>query len=357
MKKLRSWVKLTVSVALGILFLWLAFRNVKFEELLANFDRINYGWILPFALSILVAHYFRAERWKLLIQERSTDPRRTTLFSGVMLGYLLNFVFPRLGEVTRPVYVARREKLSSSNLIGTIVLERVIDLVTLILMLGFVFVYIIADVQVLQNIFGEAAVSFFRDFFQVRQLSMLMGGMLLVAALGYAAYRGWQALARHYQFMQRMLDKLRKMVRTFLDGLFAIKDIERWWSFLGYTVIIWVGYIMMTYVPFWMFDMQQVYDLGLVEALSVTVISAIGIVIPTPGGIGTYHYFVKQSLLILFAVPAATGLAYATITHAVMMLIIIVTTPLVIVIERLVVNRSQTGRFSLSDVKTVEEKS
>lgn len=355
MKKLRSWVKITVSAILGILFLWLAFRNVKLEELLQYFDIIQYGWILPFTIVVLTAHYFRAERWNLLIQERDSNPHRMTLFSGVMIGYLLNLVFPRLGEVTRPVYVARRENLSSSNLIGTIVLERVIDMITLILLMSFVFVYIIADVQVLQNIFGEATVSFFHDFFQFYQLMYVIGGLLAVAAVSYGIYRGLHLLARRVDMLDRLLTHMRKLIRTFIDGLFAVREVKHWGRFLGFTAVIWICYILMTYIPFWMFDMQQEYQLGMVEALSVTVISAIGIIIPTPGGIGTYHYFVKQSLLILFAVPAVTGLAYATVTHAVMMLVIIVSTPIIVILERLTVSRSVTGRFSLRDIKAAED--
>ncbi len=355
MKTLRSWVKLSISVLLGVFFLWLAFRNVQIEELLHYLDDIRYGWIFPFTLAILVGHYFRAERWRLLIREREQDPHRLTLFSGVMMGFLLNFVFPRLGEVTRPVYVAKREKLSSSNLFGTVVLERVIDMITLILLLVFVFIYIIADVEVLQNIFGEATISFFRDFFEPTQLLYLGSFLVFMIAVLYGLYRGLMALSRKYEPIARLNRKVRRIVRTFVDGLVAIREVERWGSFLGFTVIIWFCYVLMTYIPFWMFNMQEQFQLGLPEALTVMTISAIGIVIPTPGGIGTYHYFVKQSLWILFAVPAVTGLAFATVTHAVQMLVIIVCTPLIIIIERLVVSRTSTGSFSLRDIKTTEK--
>lgn len=355
MKKLRSWVKISISVLLGVFFLWLAFRNVKIEELLHYLDDIRYGWIFPFTLAILVGHYFRAERWRLLIREREQDPHRLTLYSGVMMGFLLNFVFPRLGEVTRPVYVARREKLSSSNLFGTIVLERVIDIITLIVLLIFVFIYIIADVEVLQNIFGDATVSFFQDFFEPTRLFYLVSFLILTIAVLYGMYRGLMALSRKYESLALLVKKLRRTIRTFIDGLVAIREVERWGSFLVFTAIIWFCYVLMTYIPFWMFNMQEQFQLGLPEALTVMTISAIGIVIPTPGGIGTYHYFVKQSLLILFAVPAVTGLAFATVTHAVQMLVIIACTPLIIIVERLAVSRASTGNFSLRDIKTTKK--
>ncbi len=121
----------------------------------------------------------------------------------------------------------------------------------------------------------------------------------------------------------------------FKNGLLAARDVERWWLFILYTVLIWLCYTLMTYIPFWMFDMQEVYNLDMLDALVITVISAIGIAIPSPGGLGTYHYFVKQSLLVLFAVPAVTGIAYATVTHGVMVLFVSSITPIFLFIDKL----------------------
>src|SRR5699024_4497390 len=121
----------------------------------------------------------------------------------------------------------------------------------------------------------------------------------------------------------------------FKEGVLSARKVDRWWLFLFYTAMIWFCYTLMTYIPFWMFDLQATYHLDLLDALVITVISAIGIAIPSPGGLGTYHYFVKQSLLVLFSVPAVTGIAYATITHASMVIFVASITPVVLFIDKL----------------------
>ena len=121
----------------------------------------------------------------------------------------------------------------------------------------------------------------------------------------------------------------------FKDGILSAREVKNWWLFVLYTILMWSCYTLMTYIPFWMFNMQDVYHLNLLDALVITVISAIGIAIPSPGGIGTYHYLVKQSLLVLFAVPAVTGLAYATITHASMVIFVAIITPIFLFFDKL----------------------
>jgi len=98
--------------------------------------------------------------------------------------------------------------------------------------------------------------------------------------------------------------------------------------------LIWWCYILMSYIPFWMFNMQHVYGLGILQAVTITVVSSIGIAIPSPAGLGTYEYFVKKTLVVLFSVPAVTGLAYATITHATTILMVVIFTPITFAIDK-----------------------
>ena len=90
----------------------------------------------------------------------------------------------------------------------------------------------------------------------------------------------------------------------------------------------------MTYIPFFMFDMTNVFDLSYTDAIVLTMVSAVGISIPTPGGVGSYHIFIKLALLYLYAVPEATGLAFATIAHAATLVVIIVVTPILLAVEK-----------------------
>ncbi len=331
---LKKSLKIIVTLAIGGFFLWLAFRNVEIEKVWRHITNISYTWILPFAGVVLLSNIVRAERWRLLIEHEKEDIEGVTLVAGVLTGYLFNMVTPRLGEVSRPVYVARRENLSSSKMFGTIVLERIIDLATLILLLITVFVYLIADYSLLEQIFGEEALSFFTEGIGLSTTLNIIIWIAIAFAAGYLAAKGVQLLRGRVEKVDQWIEELKEFYVKFKDGLFALRQVHRWWLFIIYTALLWSCYTLMTYIPFHMFNMITVYDLSILDALAITVISAIGISIPSPGGIGTYHYFVKQALLVLFAVPAVTGLAYATVTHAATGLLVIVYTPIALGIDK-----------------------
>lgn len=334
---MKNYLKVFGSIALGVLFLWLAFKDVAFSDIIEAARGMSYTWIIPFVVATLAAHFVRAVRWKMLFTNKEKTPATTTLFTGVMFGYLTNIVLPRVGEVTRPVYVARQVNESSSKLIGTIVLERVIDLLCMLLLMIFVGIFLISDPQVLSRLFG---IDFTDADTQLNLvLSLLTYGA--IAVLGIAIlYWILNVASKRSPKLNGFFLKGKELGKTFIDGILAIKELKNWPLFILHTGLIWFLYIFMTYVGFWMFDMHQIYSLGMTEALVLTVVSAIGLSIPTPGGLGTYHLFITQSLLILYGVPEATGLAYATIAHASTIVIVVISSPLLLAIDKYVVLKS-----------------
>lgn len=337
---IKRIAKITLAIALGGIFLWLAFRNVRLEEVWSYAQRIDFGWVLPFAIVALTSHVVRAERWRLLIKHDKEEVDRITLITGVLVGYLLNFVGPRLGEVSRPAYVARRESLSASKLMGTIVLERIIDVITMVTIMFIVSVYLISDISLLSQIFGDETVDFFTNSSSLATYLWVGSFALFTIITTYLLIRLVRYLGNHIELLGTWVDKAEHALHLFKDGLLSARKVKQWWLFILYTVLMWTCYTLMTYIPFWMFDMQTAYNLNMLDALVITVISAIGIAIPSPGGIGTYHYFVKQSLFVLFAVPAVTGIAYATVTHAAMILFVCCMTPIALFVDKLRATRA-----------------
>jgi len=331
----KRFLKIGLALCLGGLFLWLAFRNVKLEDVWQYAQNIHFGWIPFFIVAALCSHVFRAERWRLLIEHDKKKLDRITLISGVLVGYLMNIVGPRLGEVSRPVYVARKEGLSSSKLMGTIVLERIFDVAVMAFLMVVVSVYLISDVKLLQQIFGKSTIDFLTDKSSLITYGWATLFLVVLAALGYLAIKLILFLGTKFESLQGWIDRAKRALIMFKDGILSARKVKNWWLFMIYTVLIWFCYTLMTYIPFWMFNLQHTYHLDLLDALVITVISAIGIAIPSPGGIGTYHYFVKQSLLVLFAVPTVTGLAYATITHASMVIFVAIITPIFLFFDKL----------------------
>ncbi len=331
---MNKFLKILVSVAIATLFLWLAFRNVQFSEILEASRGMSWGWLFPFAVSLATAHYIRAERWRMLFNDGGVIPHRFSLFTGVMFGYLTNIPFPRLGEITRPVYVARQVGESNSKIIGTIVLERIIDVLSMLSILTFVGFFMISDAEILSRLFKI-------DLTDPSVVAMLIKSAikygLIVLAVGAFSFFLIRKLSQGEGKFANFIDKIRGTAKSFFQGVLAIRKLKNWPLFILYTALIWLIYILMIYIPFWMFDMQTTFDLSFADAVVLTMVSAVGISIPTPGGVGSYHYFITYSLFVLYAVPEATGLAFATITHAATLLLVIIIAPICLAIDKFLV--------------------
>lgn len=327
---MKNALKLLLSIAFAGLFMWLAFREVDFSEFLEASKGMTFGWILPYIIVLLTAHYLRAERWRLLL-DKDQERNRLTLFTSVMFAYLINIPFPRLGEISRPVYVAQKENVSKSKLIGTIVLERIIDMVGMLLLVLFVLFFLISDLDVLSTIAGT-------DITQTDSLSDIFFNLVVYGSgfvlLCIFLYQIIRLMYKKNDKVTSFIDKFKEVLKTFIDGLTAIRNLKEWPLFILHSALIWVCYITTTWIAFWMFDLQNTYDLSWIDALVVTIVAAIGIIIPAPGGIGTYHWFAKQALYVLYAVPQVVGLAYATLVHAANLLIIIIVTPVLLSMDK-----------------------
>jgi uncharacterized protein (TIRG00374 family) len=316
-------IKITLSLLFAIVFLWLAFKNVDFQDLLNEISAVTLWWVIPFTFVMLGSHFLRAERWRLLLVSEGKPALRSTLFAGVMLGYVMNNIFPRLGEISRPVYVARKLEMSTGNLIGTIVLERLIDLICMFALLIFVVFYLVGDTAVLEQIFGT-------ETWTTAHYMIIPVVLLFVGLAIWASYRFLIWIEKNKEIKNTVLLKIIHIVTTFTEGVVAIKDVKNWPLFILYTVGIWAGYVLMTWLPFTMLDLHTEFDLGVSAAIVTTAVSAVGISIPTPAAIGTYHLFIQQSLFLLFEVPLLPALTYATVTHGINILLVFITGPIIL---------------------------
>lgn len=317
----RRILNILVSLIVASLFIWLALRNVDTAEVWEQIRRVTYYWLPFFLVFMLSSHFLRAERWRLLLLNENRNIRRSTLFAGVMMGYFFNNLVPRLGEVTRPVYVARQHGMSSSKLIGTIVIERLFDLATMMVLILFAGLYLVTDLTGLQELFGTDSWPWY--FYLIIPLLFLMTavGIWLVRKILIS-------LEKNEKISNPLISKIAEKSRHFSDGIVSIRHVENWPLFLLLTAGIWVGYIIMTYLPLYMMSLQDVYGLTLSDAVVLTIVSSVGVSIPTPAGIGSYHLLIQQSMWMLYNVPLVTALTYATVAHGVTVIAVFITGPL-----------------------------
>jgi len=233
--------------------------------------------------------------------------RFRNLFSGVMIGYFINNVLPRAGELARPYTIGKLESIPKSAAFGTIVIERMIDTVSFLLLVVLVPIVYHGPLRESFPWLANAGI-----------IILCVTLVLLVVTVALMLRRDWTdaILSVAGKFLpvrfRRALDGL---AHSFLDGFLFLKQPGNFLIIFVLSFLVWFMYILMMYVSFCAFDLDG--QLGLGDALVVQAISSIGVAMPTPGATGTYHMFTSQALVRLFRIPDEVALSFATVTHAV----------------------------------------
>lgn len=307
--RLKSSLSLLASLALAGGLLWLALRGADLEAVGAALADGEWGWFLPFLGVSLLSIVVRAWRWGLLLDAlpersgRGPVPLGLTTAS-VFIGYLVNYAAPRLGEVARTVNVSRRAETSFSGVLGTVVAERVLDVIALAAVLGGVGLLYGDRLAVIWAGVAEGVSG---------RLSGLPVGLLLLGGLvvlGGAVAVAWAASRRSASG-----GRLAGLVRTFRDGLLTALRTGRVPSLFGSTVVLWTCYALMADVPLRLLGIAQAHGLSHLDAWAVMAIGGIGMALPAPGGTGSFHYATVQALTLLFAVPVTPAATYALLVH------------------------------------------
>ena len=317
MKKVLSVFNYLVFLLLGVLFLWLVFRNLNGREILDEILHADYLWIVLCMLAGLFSHVARAARWNLLIGSMGHQTRLTTTFYAVMTGYLANTAVPRLGEVTRCGVLSKQTGVPFRELLGTVIAERIFDMIVMLLIIIAVIIFQLSLVGVFVNkyVFSPLFSHFEHNFVPILLFAALLAVMVLLLVF---IWKRFGHRLEGYAFYRKLVQFWRGMV----EGTKTIKRMRNKTLFLFYTVLIWGLYTLMIYLPF--HSLEATSSLNFIDALTVMSIGSLGIVAPVPGGIGTYHFIVKAILFELYGIPQASAASFATITHAAQTLMIIV---------------------------------
>jgi hypothetical protein len=303
----RPSAHLVLSLLLAAFFLYWAFRGTDLNQIAVALKRANYWWLLLSFAILLVAHLVRAWRWGFLLAPMKEGIGLRSLFSGVMIGYFVNNLLPRAGEIARPYAIGKLERISASAALGTVVVERVMDTMT--------FLFLVFAAPLVYS--GPLVESFpWLRSGGIVLLCVTLPLFLLTVVL--MVRRDWtdRVLGSLTRFLPGKLGlRLKVIAHAFLDGFQFVRRPWMALRILLMTGVIWGLYMTMTYTAFFAFapDIHPAWS----SAWILLAISSIGIAIPTPGGTGTYHAFTAQTLTLLFAVDAAVALSFATATHAV----------------------------------------
>ena len=315
-KKIINIIKYILFLSIGGVLLYFAFKDIPLDTFFESVKEANFFWVGINILFGLIAFVSRAIRWKIAIEPLGYNISKLNAFYALMLGYLANMAFPRLGEVTRCSALYKTEKVPVSKLLGTVIVERALDLIILLSIMIFVFFYNIDLFGgfILEKILNPAFTAISAKFGSVGFAYAIIGGSILFIVLLLYVYR--KKLVKI-----SIVKKIFELLKDVLDGVKTIYKMEKKLYFVFHTVVIWLFYTLMTYVVF--FALKETSDLTFADALFVLVFGGIGMTLPVQGGFGTYHAIVALSLTI-YGISYDTGLVYATISHEAQTLLVLI---------------------------------
>lgn len=301
MDRLKKILKWLVPLLAGLLLFWLVYKKMDFEAMKDIFAQgLNWPWMLVYFLLFLLPMSIRGLRWKQLIDPVCEGARYSTTVLSVFVAYAANLLFPRIGEVARCATLKRFDGLSFSKTMGTVVTERVFDLICLFLMA-------VSAILLQMNVF--------RDFLMENPgtadkiLQMLLSWKLwTVVVLLVVAVMVSLRLLRDKPVYQ----KIKQFFRQMWEGMLSVRTLRRPWLFILYTILIWLFYFLSFYVGKYFFNLP--FPLTLVAMFTAYVMGSFGIVAPVQGGIGAWHFMVIFTLC-FYGIPESQAGAFALVVH------------------------------------------
>lgn len=313
---MKNILKYSLSLLLAAGLLWWNFRNADFDQLWHDLAKADLRWILVSAALTFVAHGSRAIRWRMLLEPLGYRPSVYHTNLAVWFGYFSNFLVPRAGEVSRCATLQRTDGVPFEKSFGTVVAERVFDMLSLLVLIGLNFVLEFDRLSqfFIQFFSSKLGASGGVSWLQLSLLAVVLAGMALLGLFVF-----------NLKFRERLLQnaliaKVWGLVEGLWAGVMSIRQLRSPGWFLFHSVLIWTMYYFMSYTLF--FALPQSENLGMLAGLTILVMGAIGMATPTPGGIGPFHILVGN-VAVLYGLTAPDGQLLATFIQGSQMLTVL----------------------------------
>ena len=316
-KRIKTILQFIIFLSLGVFLIWFSTKSFtadeinKVKELVFNAKPII---LIPCILVLVLSHYLRALRWKMLIKPLGKTPGTLNVFLAVLTGFFFNLLFPRLGEVMKCTLLGKYEKIPVDKLIGTMVAERVLDLICLVLV---IFLAISTQIDLVggyaKELFDQILSKFNASPTGILFMIMILLSLSIVCYIIYLK-------TRHSLF----LTKIKNWIKGIVEGLVSVRHVENKPMFIVYTLTIWFLYLASIRIGF--YAMQDLVQLGWVPSLSILTFGSFAM-IATQGGIGAYQFAVQKTLL-LYGVKEVSGLAFGWLLWSVQTVMLFITGPI-----------------------------
>jgi len=275
-------------LGLGVFLVWWSIKDInndKWAEIRLSLKNARFYLAIPVFVILLLSHFVRALRWRLLIEPLGYRPDKINTFLVVMIGYLANQAFPRLGEILKCTLLARYEKIPADKLVGTIILERLIDALSLILIFSITLI-------IQPGLYSRLADNVF-NIGGDEETKKIPGYVLALVLIGIIVIivAAWMIMKKkNFRDLGLAIQRIGQRIGM---GLGAVRHLKKKGQFLLLTLLLWVLYLSGGYIGFHALHETEHY--GIKEAFTVLSAGSIGMII-TPGGIGAYAYLIEATM-------------------------------------------------------------
>ena len=286
--------------------LYLAFRKTDPKELVENLLAANWWYVLLSMGIGFAAFVSRGYRWGLLLRPMGYELKDWSAVHAISMGYLANAAVPRAGEIIRCTSLSKAEKIPLEKLVGTVVAERIVDMLLLLTCIG---LSITLNWSRFQTFYNEAIMG--GDVPSPEDSTGISPKWIVLMILVLLALTAWVFKER----IKRLpfFEKIISLLLGFKEGILSLAKTPHRWAFVAHSLFIWTCYYLMVHVV--IYALPETLHLNPIDSLFVMVVAGLGMLVPSPGGIGSYHYAVMIGMGIL-GVKAEAGMAFATLVHS-----------------------------------------
>ena len=303
---LKKTIKQVTFLGLGAALMWYVFSKLDMDQFLKDAGSMNYWYFLGSGIFAMSSHYIRALRWKQLIEPTGYQPKTKNVFASVLFMYASNLAFPRSGEIARCGTLYKYEKIPVATLLGTVVVERAIDLISLLLFTASLF---FIQFDVLEKLYFQSSLpQMVESIWTNKVLIVILIFVVLIGAIGFL-------LLRKRIFALGPFQKIGHLLEDLINSLKSVRRLKGFGRFILYTLSIWGCYVGMFYICFFAFEPTSHLTISI--GLTAFIAGSFGMVVPSPGGAGVWQIFVALALT-SFGISEQDAMSWANVAFILM---------------------------------------
>ena len=291
LKKITPYIKILLPISIGVFCIYFSFRNINFSDFTKYFYQINYSWVFLGIILGALSHLSRSYRWKFLIEPLGYKLGLANSILAVFSAYLINYTIPRAGDIARATMISKYEKIPLDKTIGTIVAERAIDVVCILIIIG---IGLIIEFQKISE----------------KLISLIEGQELSTILIYVTTISIFVIILFLFLKKSKYYSSILNFLSGIAQGLTVVFRMEKRNSFIFHSIFIWLMYLLM----FWVTSMAfiELHDFSFYQFMISFTLAALSIMLSN-GGIGIYPLAVEESLG-WYGVQSTTGLAFGWVS-------------------------------------------